>query len=88
MKDLDIVAALVNQVRFAVPQGGTERDVVTIITRPMWQGFLRGINESADAEPTDWLGHETFRVNGSLTIVIEREESYAVSLARSAFAKM
>lgn len=68
------------QVRAAVPQGGSERDVTTLITRPMWRAFLRAIGEDENQEPTEWLGAgKTLRVWGSRTIVVEDCTFLAIS---------
>lgn len=49
---------------------GSEREVVTVITRPMWCAFLRAVGVPEYVEPTEWLGcHRTQRVFGSETHV-------------------
>jgi hypothetical protein len=78
--DFQVMVALVHQVSKAVPKGGNERDVTTIITRPMWQAFCRATNEPEDSEPTDWLSLASTRVFGSQTIVVESPAWRAVSL--------
>lgn len=72
--------ALMGQVAAAVPDGyGSELDVVTIITRPLWRAWNRAVGSPEDCEPTEWLGSETHRVYGSRTIVVESDEMRAVS---------
>lgn len=77
--DEEITIALVNGVQMAA-NGDTEQSVTTILTRPMWNAFLRYIRKPEDSEPTDWLGMvATNRVYGSRTIVVEGDEMKAVS---------
>lgn len=78
--DFQVMAALVSQVARAVPKGGNERDVTTIITRPMMQAFCRATNEPEDSEPTDWLSLATLRVYGSQTVIVESPAWRSVSL--------
>ncbi len=80
--DFEIVKALESQVRKAVPSPGSERNVVTFITRPMWNAFLRWLKEPEDSEPTDWLWpKKTLRVWGSRTVVLNCESMASFSLA-------
>jgi hypothetical protein len=78
--DFQIMKALMDQVRKAVPLGGSERDVTTIISRPMWQAWCRAVDMPENSEPTEWLGiHKTMRVYGSRTIVVENPKWLACS---------
>lgn len=77
--DREIMCALIGQVAKAA-SGNAETSVTTIITRPMWNAFLRAVDAPCDTNPTPWLGIEkTFRVYGSETIVVEGEEMASVS---------
>lgn len=79
VSDQQIVSALINQVAKAAG-GDSERNITTLISRPMWNAFLRGIGEPEDSAPTDWLGLEkTIRVYGSKTIVIDRDDFWSLS---------
>ena len=83
-----IVQRLIEGVAAAVPKGGTEMDVVTHITRPLWQLWCEAMGDPPDTEPTPWIGKDTKRVFGSLTLVYDRPGYSARSLARAlAFAK-
>lgn len=79
--DDKILVNLIIQVASAVPEKGTELDVTTIITRPMWRAWCRAIRVPEDSEPTDWIGQNTIRVYGSKTIVVESDIMAAVSFA-------
>lgn len=78
-----LVSALVHQVMKAVRVIGghaTERDVLTTISRPMWQRFCAALKEPENAEPTAWLGSpDTLRVYGSETVIVEDDREWAVS---------
>lgn len=84
MKDSELVFALMLQVKKAVNYGTciSERDVTTIITRPMWRRFLRATGDEEDLEPTEWSVKGCRRVYGSRTIVVESDRMAAVSFAR------
>lgn len=75
-----IMHALIGQVARAVPKGGTERDVTTIISIPMWRAWCRAVGMPEDSQPTEWgIGVESNRVYGSRTIVVENDKMIAVS---------
>ena len=80
----EIVYALIDGVRKAIPQYGSERDVTTVITRPLWRIWNVGTNSPPDSEPTPWLWPEKCnRVYGSETIVVESEKFEAVSFVKT-----
>ncbi len=82
--DFQIMCALVGQVQKAA-QGRSERDVTTLISRPMWNAFCRATELKEDTSPSEWLGiHKTARVYGSKTIIIERPDFWSVSSRRIA----
>lgn len=82
-EELQLISTLIGNVRNAVPKGGSERDVVTYITRPMWQLWCRYLGDPEDCEPTEWLGHpQTRRVYGSKTIIIQGDELLSYSKPR------
>lgn len=75
-----LVFALIGQVTMARPQAGNERDVTTVITRPLWQRWNTALGYPPDTPPSEeWIGVHTHRVYGSRTIVIESEHEAAVS---------
>lgn len=80
-------------VRDAVPSGGSEQDVITFISRPMWRKWCEdlGIVEKAFKddkvhflypEPSKFWGPTHARVYGSVTVVVESELYFAISRAR------
>lgn len=77
--DEQIAHALIGQVNSIAGENHcSERDVTTYISRPMWEAWSRFTK--TEGEPTEWLGlHETRRVYGSETIVVESPELFAVS---------
>lgn len=77
--DEEIMCALIGQVSQAA-QGGSEREVRTVITRPMWNAFCRATKSPENSEPTEWLGMgPTIRVYGSETIVVEGDSMRSFS---------
>jgi hypothetical protein len=81
-----VIFTLIDQVQNALKSrlgevpGICERDVRTVITRPMWNVFCRAIGVPENSTPTEWLGlHNTIRVAGSETIVIESDEWWSAS---------
>lgn len=58
--DFQVMASLDQQVKRAIPAGGTARDVTTIITAPMWEAFKRA-----------FLGSPPWTVAGSQTVIVE-----------------
>lgn len=88
MSDSTIMCALIHQVTKATPAGGTERDVTTIVSRPMWQAWCRSIGAPEDSEPTEWgTGPNHNRIFGSRTIVVENPKMLAVSGVLASTAK-
>jgi len=87
--DIQVMRALMNQVCCAVASVEkktgdkiSELDIVTFVTRPMWQAWLRALCLPEDSEPTGWIGEETVRVFGSRTVIVESTATVAVSLYR------
>lgn len=80
MNDDQLMRALIHQVRRATPPKGSECDVRTIITKPMWKRFLRA-TKTPYGEPTVWQGKGTRRVFGSETILVDAREQFAISYA-------
>ncbi len=76
--DDEVMCALINQVSKAVPEGGSERDVLTLITVPMWEMWSRAVNFPAGACPP------IHSVYGSLTVLVasDRIESGSIALQR------
>lgn len=76
-----IMVALIDQVQKAMSKDKckNERDVTTIISRPMWRAWNRAVESPEDAEPTEWNPIECHRVYGSKTIVVESDSMAAVS---------
>lgn len=76
----ELIATLSDQVLKAVPPNGSERDVITYISRPMWRMWNGATGVHPDTEPTLWFGNEaTRRVFGSETVVIDHDKAFAVS---------
>lgn len=80
-QDRFVMMALIAQVSKARPAQGSERDVRTLISRPMWNAFCRATKLPEDSEPSEWLGTESHRVFGSETVVFESDEMISVSFA-------
>lgn len=77
--DDEILRALINQVLKAA-HGRVETEVVTYITKPMWNAFCRATGLPKNSSPTEWLGiHKTIRVFGSHTIVLPSKKMASVS---------
>ncbi len=76
--DDEVMRALVHQVSKAVPEGGSEQDVLTLITRPMWEIWCRAVGLVGGTLPDN--GHHT-RVYGSFTVLIESDQAAAGSIA-------
>ncbi len=83
--DADILRALIEQVSKAVPNGGNETDVITLVSRPMWRAWCRGAGIPEGSQPTEWIGSYTFRIYGSRTIIVESELMAAASFADTTF---
>lgn len=83
--DSAIMRALINQVMKATPLKGTERDVVTFITKPMWRAFLRATGSPVNAKPTEWkMGKDCMRVFGSTTVVLNSQKLQSMSFSITA----
>lgn len=79
IKDEGIMCSLINQVQKAA-NGGSELEVTTFITKPMWRAFLRASGTNPNSKPTEWLGFKkTIRVFGSKTIVTKSKKLASVS---------
>lgn len=79
--DNEIMRALIGQVMKATPKKRSELDVVTFITKPMWQAFCRASGTPVDAKPTEWLGAKSVRVFGSKTVVLNSKKLQSVSFS-------
>ncbi len=77
--DDEVMRALMQQVAKAVPVGGSERDVLTIITRPMWEMWCRAVGNLADSLPDNGLAGN--RVYGSYTVLIDSAAAESGSTA-------
>jgi len=87
-KNGDIVRHLVQQVTRAVPKGGSERDVTTIITKSMWDDWCKATGIPCGTKPGGWNGIvDTNRVYGSETIVVKSPLYAAVSFATATMSK-
>ena len=87
--DEEIMTSLIDQVLFAMSAAAdfkpmaNERDVVTWITRPMWEAFCRAAHIPAHSMPTEWKGpQKTARVFGSETRLVESAEWWSFSAPR------
>lgn len=80
ISDAEIAHALIHQVAQAVPPGGSERDVATVISHPMWCAFLRYCSNPETSCPTEWYGPgKTYRVYGSETFIVSCDRMASVS---------
>lgn len=71
---------LIQQVQRAMPPGKTEDAVTTRISRPMWNRFCRATGMPENCKPTELRGiHNTRRVFGSRTIIVESDQEFSVS---------
>ena len=81
MNDEVIGCALIQQVQRATNTvtscAASERDVVTLITLPMWHTFCRFAGVHECVKPSDSLG-----VFGSETRIIESDLMWSVSVAK------
>ncbi len=77
--DDEVMRSLIHQVSKAVPEGGSERDVLTIITRPMWEMWCRAVGNPADSLPDNGVAGN--RVYGSYTVLIDSTSCEAGSTA-------
>ncbi len=81
---MEVTRHLVHQVSKACPKHGTELDVVTKISLPLWQRFNRELGHPANTKPTDWIWpKQVHRVFGSETIIVRSKRLFAMSAARS-----
>ena len=77
-KDREVMHALMGQVASVVKGNAkSERDVVTLISRPMWRKWCADVGEPEDSVPGEW--GKSVRVYGSETIIVESEHDFAVS---------
>lgn len=73
------MCALVEQVSTALGaqkfgHPANKRDIITFVTRPMWEAFCRAGHLPADSLPTPWIGKDTIRV-----FVVESSEMWSFS---------
>ncbi len=88
MNDNEVMRVLIGQVSKAVPRGGSERDVTTIITRPMWRAWCRAIGIPCECKPCAWGSASNHnRVFGSRTLVVDNPKMLAVSGVLASTAK-
>lgn len=80
--DPNIVPPLISQVTKAVPARGSERDVITLITRLFWRAWCAAVGLPENCEPGEWEGINSRRVYGSETVIVEGEDMRAMSFAR------
>lgn len=64
----------------AASQGHEFYRVTTVITRAMWQAYLRGTGRPETDEPNEETNvHQARRVAGSYTVVVDQPGMWAVS---------
>ena len=80
LESTTILTSLVEGVQKAAEctASGSERDVVTLISRKMWQLFLMTLGECPDLEPAEQWGEGPL-VFGSRTIIVPGDGAFAVS---------
>lgn len=70
-----VMRSLVRQVSKATPRNGSEVDVRTYISQPMWDLFCKATGIPIGTKPTEWIGiKDTCRVFGSETIILDRRD--------------
>ena len=80
-----LMFSLIDQVLLAtsaaadVKPMASERDVLTVITRPMWDLFCKAAGIPPNSSPSEWKGIHTIRVFGSETRVIESSQWWSFS---------
>lgn len=86
--DDEVMRALIHQVSKAVPEGGSERDVLTFVTRPMWRMWCRAVglpeevmSGSEGLTPISMTGHPINCVYGSFTVIVESDRVESGSTA-------
>lgn len=89
VSDDEIMCALIGQVSKAMvaaqktKPAASETDVITYVTRPMWNAFCRAVKVPENSKPTGWNGiHGTIRIFGSETKIIESSEMWSYSKPR------
>lgn len=86
--DEEIMCTLIGQVLLATSAAAetkpmaSELDVVTYITRPMWEAFCRAAKIPVHSMPTEWKGVKSVRVFGSETKLIESDQWWSFSMPR------
>lgn len=86
--DEEIMTTLIGQVLLATYAAAdfrpmaSERDVVTLITRPMWEAFCRAAAIPPHSMPTEWKGVKSIRVFGSETKIVESDQWWSLSTPR------
>lgn len=73
MEDHELIRALIGQVKRAIrslPFNGDEKDVVTIITRPMYDAYLQAVGGSYSDSPD---------VYGTRAIVVESKHAASMT---------
>ena len=79
MTEATVARVLYEQVATAA-KGNDHHRVTTVVTRAMWQVFLRGIGLPETEEPNNETGFgKSRRVQGSRTIVLDVPGMWAVS---------
>lgn len=68
-----LMCGLIHQVQKAAG-GHSELDVVTYISRPMWELWCDAVNMPRDSVPTEWKLHDCRRIFGSETRIVESDE--------------
>lgn len=78
----DIIFALIEQVTKARPPGGNEQEVITVISRPMWDLWCESLGATEPVDPSNVWSTDCWRVYGSETVVVESTEYFSHSRSR------
>lgn len=80
-EEIELLRSLIEGVATNVPEGGSERDVITLVSRPLWEIWCRMTDLPKDTLPSDWKKDQCARIYGSETILVDSSDFFAVSFA-------
>jgi hypothetical protein len=87
--DEQVMRTLIEQVLLAMSAVqdknpmASKRDVVTFVTRPMWEAFCRAAGITKNSAPAEWKGVKSVRICGSETHIVESGLWWCVSMPRA-----
>jgi hypothetical protein len=78
----DLLSSLIGGVVTSVPEGGSERDVVTFVSKPLWNIWCEMTEMPPGTKPSDWIKDGCARIYESETILVDSDRFFAVSFAQ------